>query len=507
MPTELPQSNDSQRIDSWKEIAAFFGRDERTVKRWEGQRGLPVHRVPGGRGTVYAFTEELTAWLRSSQEREAQSAAVTVPTSNEANLPNPNVPGLPPSPRRPLPDVSGSRGGITEAANIAPPPLVTVAGRDLRNLRIWLILGAALSLVAVALVLIPGVSRVRALLGKVFPGVSEPAEIAPRKEAEDLYMQGRYHWNKRTPEGLTVALDDFTKAATIDPKYALAYAGQADCYNLLREYTSMPPSQAFPLAIAAATKAVTLNNNLSEAHRALGFAYFYWNWDVAGGEREFRRALALNPKDAEAHHWYATALNSVGRNPEAIAEIEQARKLDPASSSIAADRATVLFSAGREDEAIQTLLELEKSEPNFFSPYIYLRNEYFERREYARSFDQGEMAAHMAHDEKGLAAIQVSRERLKNGGEDALLEGRLADQIAEFRLGNAKAIDVAQTCALLGRNKEAMEYLEKAYQRHEYELITIGFWKGFDSLRLQPEFQELMHRLGISNAVPNNKHS
>jgi tetratricopeptide (TPR) repeat protein len=377
----------------------------------------------------------------------------------------------------------------------------------LRNLRIWLVLGAALSLVAVALVLIPGISRVRALLGKVFPGVSEPGEIAPRKEAEDLYMRGRYHWNKRTPEGLTVALDDFTKAAAIDPKYALAYAGQADCYNLLREYTSMPPSQAFPLAIAAATKAVTLNNNLSEAHRALAFAYFYWNWDVAGGEREFRRALALNPKDVEAHHWYATALNSVGRNPEAVTEIEQARKLDPASSSIAADRATVLFSSGRQDEAIQTLLELEKSEPNFFSPYIYLRNEYFERKEYTKSFDQGEIAARMAHDEKGLDEVQVSRERLKEGGENAMLEGRLGDQIAEFRRGNAKAIDVAQTCALLGKNKEAMEYLEKAYQRHEYELITIGFWKGFDSLRSQPEFQDLMRRLGIANAARSTKPS
>jgi tetratricopeptide (TPR) repeat protein len=507
MPIDLPQSNESQRIDSWKEIAAFFGRDERTVKRWEGQRGLPVHRVPGGRGTVYAFTEELTAWLRSSQEREAQSAVAAVAPGSDATLPNANLPGIAPGPRLPLPDLSGTHRGIAEPANIASPPLVTAAGRDLRNLRIWLILGAALSLIAVALVLVPGISRVRALLGKVFPGVSEPAELAPRKEAEDLYMQGRYHWNKRTPEGLTVALDDFTKATNIDPKYALAYAGQADCYNLLREYTSMPPSQAFPLAIAAATKAVVLDNNLSEAHRALGFAYFYWNWDVAGGEREFRRALALNPKDAEAHHWYATALNSVGRNPEAVAEIEQARKLDPASSSIAADRATVLFSSGREDEAIATLLELEKSEPNFFSPYIYLRNEYFERKEYAKSFDQGERAARMAHDEKAMAAIQVSKERLNNGGEDAMLEGRLADQIAEFRLGNAKAIDVAQTCALLGRNKEAVEYLEKAYQRHEYELITIGFWKGFDGLRSLPEFQDLMRRLGISSAAQSTKHS
>ena len=108
MPIDLPQSNESPRIDSWKEIAAFFGRDERTVKRWEGQRGLPVHRVPGGRGTVYAFTEELTAWLRSSQEREAQSAVAAVTPNSDANIPNPNLPGIAPGPRLPLPELSGT---------------------------------------------------------------------------------------------------------------------------------------------------------------------------------------------------------------------------------------------------------------------------------------------------------------------------------------------------------------------------------------------------------------
>jgi hypothetical protein len=113
----------------------------------------------------------------------------------------------------------------------------------------------------------------------------------------------------------------------------------------------------------------------------------------------------------------------------------------------------------------------------------------------------------MTHDKKGLEEIQASRARLKEGGENAMLQGLLADQIAEFRMGNVKAIEVAQTCALLGKNKEAMEYLEKGYQRHEYELITIGFWKGFDSLRSQPEFQDLMRRLGLANAAPSTKPS
>jgi len=487
MPTELPQSKEeSQRIASWKEIAAFFGRDERTVKRWEGQRGLPVHRVPGGRGTVYAFTAELTAWLRSSQQRENQDAALAL----DAEV----SPEVFPREVRDMPQPDPLVGWYP----ISDPPK-----RPVKTWQAWLVLAAGCCVVALLFLVGPGSGRVRAFLEHVIPAPTERAATAPRKEAEDLYMQGRYYWNKRTPEGLTLALDDFTKATKIDPNYALGYAGQADCYNLLREYTSMPPSQAFPLAIAAANKAVELDDRLPEGHRALGFAYFWWNWDIAGGEREFRRAIALDPKDVEAHHWYATALMSVARYPEAVAQIEEARKLDPASSSIAADRAEIFFSAGRQDEAIEILRNLEKSEPSFLSPYVYLRNAYFDRRDYANSFDQAELMAKLTHDSKALAVVQTSRQRLRDGGENGMLQGQLADQIAEFRQGNTKAVDVAETCALLGKNKETMEYLEKAYERHEYELITMGYWKGFDSIRADPEFQDLLRRIGL-NPVQKN---
>ena len=483
MPIDLPQSSENQRIDSWKEIAAFFGRDERTVKRWEGQRGLPVHRVPGGRGTVYAFTRELTAWLRSSQQNLSQETPLSDDSDSKAHLAYvPEVPSADPI-----------------ASSTAPPAAVAPQLVSTRW-KPWMVAAAVASLAVVILTVGPGLSQVRAVLGRSFPNISEHAPSVSRANAEDLYMRGRYYWNKRTPESLTLALDDFTKATQLDPSYALAYAGQADCYNLLREYTSMPPSQAFPLAIAAANKAATLDDRLPEAHRALGFSYFWWNWDIAGGEREFRRAITLNPKDVEAHHWYATALMTVARYPEAVAEIEEARKLDPASSSVAADRATILYAAGREEEAIQLLLELEKSEPTFLSPYVYLRNAYFDRKEYVKSFDQAEVAARLTHDDKALAAIKASRVRLQEGGERAMLLGRLAEQIEQFHQGNGKALDVAETYALLGQNAEAMEYLEKAYQRHEYELITAGYWQGFDGLRSEAGFQDLLKRIGLSSA-------
>lgn len=477
MTIDLPKNSQGQRIDSWKEIAAFFGRDERTVKRWESQRGLPVHRVPGGgRGTVYAFTEELTAWLRSSQQRESHETTVLSTPGGNATVPS-------------------SLTEIPQVPDVSQPAVLPVALPG--NPKPWWILGAALAVIAVALLAFPRFFQLRSVQGRVMPSIARRTAVAPRKEAEDLYLQGRYYWNKRTPDSLTLALDDFTKASQLDPNYALAYAGQADCYNLLREYTSMPASQAFPLAISAAKKAVELDDRLPEGHRALGFAYFYWNWDLAGGELEFRRAISLNPNDVEAHHWYATALMSALRYPEALAEIEEARQLDPASSSIAADRAVILFSSGQQDEAMRVLLALEKSEPNFLSPYTYLGAEYFERKEYLKSFEQSERAAQLSHDQKTIAAIASAKQHLQAGGETAMLEGMLADQIQDFKQGNTQAVDVAKTYALLGKNKEALEYLEKAYQRHEYELITVGDYPAFRNLRQDPQFQELLHRLGL----------
>jgi Tfp pilus assembly protein PilF len=483
MPVDSPNHPQGQRIDSWKEIAAFFGRDERTVKRWESQRGLPVHRVPGGaRGTVYAFTEELTAWLRSAQQREAPEAppAPAAEEKSSGRIPGEEAP--PPTAQPPL------------SAKPAIPP----QGSHTR----WLA-ASALGLLALVLLAFPHFFELRSVQGHIIPVISRRTPGANVRQAEDLYLQGRYHWNKRTPEGLTTALDDFTKATQLDPNYALAYAGQADCYNLLREFTNMPASQAFPLAISAAKKAIALDDQLPEGHRALAFADFYWNWDLPGGEREFRRAIALNPNDVETHHWYATALVSVGRYPESLGEIERARELDPASTSIAADRAVILFSGGRQEEAIQLLLDLEKSEPNFLSPYMYLAGEFFERKEYVKSWEQSENAARLSHNEKALAAVASAKRQFQAGGESAMLQRMLLDRLQGFTQGSTTALDVAKSYALLGEKKEALDYLQKAYQRHEYELITIGDSFDFRNLHQEPQFQELLYRLGLTTRGAN----
>jgi tetratricopeptide (TPR) repeat protein len=460
MLNDSAQNPADHRLDSWKEIAAYFGRDERTVKRWEKERGLPVHRMPGGgRGTVFAFASELSTWLRSSQIKETSDSGtkiqVVLPTSEAS----------------------------------APEHALAV--------RRWGYIGAALGLgfLFLAVIAFTRFYNLHSVHGHLLPAVTPRVSSEAHEKAVDLYLQGRYHWNKRTPEDLTHAEDDFARAAQLDPNYALAYAGTADCYNLLREYTSTPASQTFPLAIAAARKSIELDPDLSEGHRALAFALFHWNWDVQGAEQEFKRAIELNPKDVEAHHWYATALMALGRLPESVTQIETARQLDPASSSIAADRAVILYSSGRTQEAITILQELSVADPSFYSPPSYLARIYFEQREYQKYFDQAEIAAKLRHNDQELASLAESRKRFKEGGETLLLEGMLQEQLEAFRQGRTDAVSVATIYATMGRKKEALDYLEKAYQRHDYSLIGVRTTWMLRNLKDDPQLIDLLNRV------------
>ncbi len=460
MVNDSPQNSPDRRLDSWKEIAAFFGRDERTVKRWEKERGLPVHRVPGGgRGTVFAFSAELTGWLRSSQLKE--------------------------------PSESGPKDGIV----LLPPD--DSGPHRIPGEKHWGAIGAALTLLFVS-VLVFGFSRfynLHSVQGHLLPSISPRVSLEEHQKAEELYLQGRYHWNKRTPEDLNQAEDDFAKASQLDPNYALAYAGTADCYNLLREYTSTPASQTFPLAIAAARKSIELDPELSEGHRALAFALFHWNWDVEGAEREFKRAIELNPRDVEAHHWYATALMPLTRFPEAIAQIEMARQLDPSSSSVAADRAMILYASGHQEQSIGILRDLEKSDPKFSSPPNYLARIYFEQKQYEKYFTEAQTAAELIHDDRALASIQASRRQFRAGGEKALLDSLVEEQLESFRQGRTDAVSVALIYACAGKKRETMDYLERAYQRHDYALISVRGWTVIKTMGDDPQFQDLMKRI------------
>lgn len=456
-------SASGKRLDSWKEIGAFFNRDERTVKRWEATRGLPVHRVPGG-GRVYAYSEELKAWLENAAPVIGESAMAAV-ASQESTATATVV--LPPA--------------------LAEPDLEAPPSRRVSPL--FLVLAALLVATGVFLLARPPWKR-----------SSVPTHAAVHKanpKAEQLYFTGIYYWHKRTPESLNQAVDAFTQAIVEDPNYAPAYVGLADCYNLLREYSSMAPAEAYPRALAAAQRAIALDESLSGAHSALAFAEFHWSWNLPEAEKEFRRAIALSPNSVQAHHWYATSLLSLARLPESVAEINQAQSLDPQSSAILADKALILYYADQKNEAMRLLRSLETSEPAFLSPHQYISGIALFEGDDATYLAEGRQVAELRHDPDQLSVIEAAEHGQASGGRRGMLSAKLAAEMKLHRSRKTLAYSLAETSGLLGENQEAMNYLEESFANHEPSVLGARLSPAFTALRGEPRFLGLLAKLGL----------
>ena len=318
------------------------------------------------------------------------------------------------------------------------------------------------------------------------------------REAEEFYLKGRFYWNKRTPESLNKAVDSFTQAIVHDPSYAPAYVGLADCYNLLREYTVMPGSEAYPRALAAAKKAVELDGQSSEAHASLAFVSFWGMWDVATADREFRRALELNSNNAVAHHWYATYLSSLRRDPESVAEIERAQALDPASKSVLADKGSILFVVGRQQDAIALLKQMEENEPDFISPHRYLKGIYLLTADYPHYLVEARSEALLMRDSSALAVVEATERGFATGGGKGLLESLRQQETKLYERGLSSPFLLAATCSLLGNKQEALRYLKIAYDQHDDEVPGMASQHAFDNLHNEPAFRRLLADVGLS---------
>ena len=438
------------RLDSWKEIAAFFDRDERTVRRWEKERALPVHRMPGKpRGSVYAFERELFNWLKTPELGKQELL------------------------QKPQPE--------TTTAHTA----VTLPSRRLSLKMTNFLIVAALLVMASVL----AAFRLTHFSGGPIVGPdprTRRATVSP--EAQDLYLKGSFEWSKRSPQSLRRAVDYFTQAIVRDPNYALAYAGLADTYNLLREYSTMPPEEAYPRALAAARKAVELDDSLSQAHRSLAFASFWWSWDFAVAEREFKRAIELAPNDAVAHHWYATALSTLGRFPESLAEIERARQLDPTSDSILADRAILLFNAGQGEESIALLKQIEMADPSFVSPHRYLARIALANQDYPTYISESRKEATLMHDQVRLEIVKAGEQGFSQNSGKGLLASLLKAETTYFKQGLISGHELAQICVLSGHNQEALGYLQEAFRKHDAEVLSLRNDPAFRSCATIPLF-------------------
>jgi DNA-binding winged helix-turn-helix (wHTH) protein/Tfp pilus assembly protein PilF len=320
---------------------------------------------------------------------------------------------------------------------------------------------------------------------------------AANREAEDYYLKGRFYWNKRTPESLNQAVDSFTQAIVHDPNYSDAYVGLADCYNLLREYSVMPATEAYPRALAAAKKAVELDDHSSSAHASLAFVSFFGMWDAGTADHEFRRAIDLDPNNANAHHWYATFLQGVRRLDESLIEIDRAQALDPNSASILADKGRLLWIAGHREQGVRLLQQLEQADPDSVSPHRYLKFAYVETGDYAGYLSEMKKEAILLHDASLSAIAEAAEKGFTAHGAKGMLEGQLDQQKKAYSQGKLSPFYLAETYSHLGNKEEALKYMEACYDQRADETVNIGVDPAFDNLHPLPAYQQLLAKVGL----------
>ena len=321
-------------------------------------------------------------------------------------------------------------------------------------------------------------------------------------EAYEAYLKGRYFWNKRTGDGLKKAVDYFNQAIARDTNYAAAYSGLADTYALLSDwqYGELTPKEAMPRALSAVRKALELDDSLGEAHASLAFCLEGFNWDFRAADREFQRAIELNPGYATAHLWYAWHLSLIGRNREAIAEMKKAEYLDPVSPVVGANLAELLLIAHLPDESMQQSRKTIEINSGFAFAHNQLAQAYIQKKMFGEAIAELREAIRLAGDNPIFAAnLARAYVGLNRRAEAAGLLNNLKNRSAPTAPFFA---EIAMIYTALGDKDQAMEWLEKGYE----ERFNPGVLERpcFDALRSDPRFQDLVHRVGLPSKDENS---
>jgi serine/threonine protein kinase len=337
----------------------------------------------------------------------------------------------------------------------------------------------------------------RALQIRLSPDEKQNLKKRPTENtgAYQLYLQGRFFWNKRSEEGLKTAIRYFEQAIERDPHYALAWAGIADSYSLLGEYGNIPRKELYPMAEAAVNKALEIDNRLAEVHTSLASILMFRKWDWANSEKEFKLALELNPNYATAHHWYSQWFLNMGRLEESLRMISRAAELDPVSQAILKDQGLTLYYNRQYDEAIKLAQKTLELDPNYAAAHRLLSLAY----QGAGRFDEaivenqkwGALTGNKLETAVTLAQLYAVSGRVEEARtiiDDLQRDKLLTDQI--YR-------GLALVYAALGENDPAFACLEKSYERHEESILTLKVDPKVDPLRSDPRFTVLLKKIGI----------
>jgi TolB-like protein/Tfp pilus assembly protein PilF len=320
-------------------------------------------------------------------------------------------------------------------------------------------------------------------------------------EAFKLYLRGRYHWNKRTREDISKSIGYFEQAIAADPGYALAHAGLADAYNLLPTLGAATPQESFPKAKAAAIRALEIDDKLPEAHTGLAFVRQGYDWDFAGAEDGYRRAVELNPNYATARHWYSRLLLQLGRFEEAVVEAKRAQELDPLSLIISTYMARVFRDARRYDEAMEQARKTIALDKNFAHAHYTLATIYEEKGMFEEAITEFQTNAVLTGESTEAAAQKAAQLRAayRKAGAVGYWRRRIAQMKEDMIRGYVSPAEIASIYARLGQDREAFAWLEKAYREHDALLVWLKTYPAFDGLRSDPRFTDLLRRVGFTS--------
>ncbi len=316
-------------------------------------------------------------------------------------------------------------------------------------------------------------------------------------EAYDLYLKGRYYWNKRTPADLATAISYFNQAIVKDPHYALAYAGLADAYSVLPTEGGSP-AENFTKANSYARKALEFDPSRARPHSVIGGIETDYEWDFSSGEAEYKKALQLDPNDATAHQWYAQDLAVIGgREAEAVSEINRAHQLDPQSLIISQAVGQVYVWARRFDDAIAVCKKLADENPTFAEAHDCLSLAYRGKRMYREFIADRKLFGQLTSDSSDSEFATALEQGFRSGGWKGAVTKGIEVRQAQRRKGYSSAFEIASLYAELGDKEQAFRWLDTAYQERAPEMEGLKTDFTLDPLRSDPRFAELVRKVGL----------
>ena len=456
-----------RRLVGWKAIGQFLRCTERTARRWEAYRGMPVHRIPGGgRSSVWASPNELNAWLQALPS-DVQ-ATLRAEAGNDATTPTPPTPTPAPAP-----------GGAHDGADWP------------KRRALWLT-GALLLLGLVASLLVSWNSARRT--------ATPPAGMAhgPYDDdpaAREKYLTARFEFSARSAASLEAAERGFHELVESYPDRAAGWSGLADTYLLLREFGSMHDEVAYPQAERAARTALALDPKLADAWLDQAFVEWWWHGDAAAAFHSFDTAVQLDPNSAKGLHWYATALYAHGDNEKSLQTIARARVLDPNNPAIVADEAWLRFGSGDRGTALATLERLTQLERSFEAPHYYLAHAYLIMGRDTDFLREARLAAELRGQAETIDVLGLAEQRLRSGGRPAMLEQLSASEAESCAHGTGSPVVVAEYRALANDRDGMLRWLAKAEATHDHNLPTLRGYPEFAAYRGDPEFVKIVQRL------------